>query len=120
MRRSKNYNERRDDAGCIVTFVDPATLTTITKHYGGFATAAVEAACNYCDGLGPTWRILSISTPRTILRDLQGARGVERRDGHVRFAMPESHLLAKVYRLDLLDESLIPPSADDRTYGVFA
>ncbi len=43
-------------------------------HHPGASMTALELCCDDIELLGPGWRIVSVSTPRSIFRDLQGTR----------------------------------------------
>lgn len=51
---------------------DTGEMKTIHRH--GYAIEATQLVCDYVDKLGPDWRIVTLSTPRTIARDLRGSR----------------------------------------------
>jgi hypothetical protein len=111
--------ETRAADGCIVTFllasgetqVESFTQKTISR--GGYytrvrtriGTTYIEQAAARADALGA--RVLSISTPTTILRDLDGTREElepHSDQGYVRdeLQMPERRMLSGIGRLDLL------------------
>ena len=95
------HPERARNYGITATLVDTTTGATEVLVARGSprlddATLTIAARC---DELGPTWRVRTLSTPRTILADLRNA-GAERGEKQTR---PESVLLGKVGRMDLVE-----------------
>lgn len=89
------------DTGCIVTVAHEDGGTTV-HHRGGHAT---EALREIIAGLPRTSRVQTVSTPRSILRDLQ--HQPRARSNSRRLTDPyavERNLLGKIGRLDLLPE----------------
>lgn len=70
--RSLDLGAGQRDAGVIVTAARAGELRTF--HEPGPATEALRLCCDHVDLLGPGWHIVSVSTPRSIFRDLQGTR----------------------------------------------
>ena len=110
MKRKTNYQivpvTRRFETGLIATTSDGAS-----RHFVGNGREATRALADYCDRHG--LRVVCISTPGTIYRDLQGTRRTtettQRRhrvtaEAHTleRFALPEQSYLAAIGRLDLV------------------
>ncbi len=63
---------------------------------GGLTTKqATRIVCNLCDELGGDWKIRTLSSPVTIVSDLQN-RGQER-------VRPEGRMLGSLGRMDLLE-----------------
>jgi hypothetical protein len=104
-------------AGVIVTCEHDDGPPLWTFHVPGPARAALARACRQIDAAGAGWHIVSISSPRSIYRDLQGTRENHAELGRVRGriegkrerhpfeADPRTHevqALAHVGRLDLL------------------
>lgn len=81
--------------GVTVTAVHPERRVPLTIHRPGETTTALASVCETLDRLGSDWRIVSVSTPATILRDLNGSIADT--------CPPEFELLASVGRLDLLE-----------------
>ena len=77
--------------GVTVTFASPSGGIMETREYAGHVWPGLRYAADYCDEHG--LRILTVSTPNTILADLQG------RDGS---ANVEASLLHQIGRGDLL------------------
>ena len=111
--RSQDMNRYRDEAGVIATLRDLDTGEEGVIHEPGYVGEAVKAVCSFADALGPSWRVLTLSTPRTIARDLQGTRwrqsfdhGRTGRDAGAASTSPvtdvERNLLSRAGRLDLL------------------
>lgn len=102
--------ERRFETGCIATLTRRGETTAL--HFTGNGLEATRAVADYCDAHG--WRILALSTPATIFRDLQGSREMTKRapgSGTSWFyadppanelALPEETMLSRIGRLDLL------------------
>lgn len=99
----------RRAAGGVVTLREVASGATLVRHVKGraWATGIAELA----DSLPGDWRVVSISTPATVYRDLQGTRKHPWTDS-VQF--PEAGILGKIDRLDLLDASLAPAMPEKR------
>jgi hypothetical protein len=112
----KHGNGIRDEAGVTATLRNLATGATEALHVPGLAYEATRIVCAHCDNLGDTWRIQSLSTPRSILRDLKGDRSFDR-NGKVTQNPPELLILAQVHRLDLLAPELAASSSEPRKYG---
>jgi hypothetical protein len=93
----------RIEAGYIVTALRQDTGESWTLHRAG--RGALAAVCKVLDDAEGDWRVLTISTPETVYRDLQGTRYVEWGD---RILTPEVGMLGKIRRLDLLDPSHAP------------
>jgi len=87
-----------EEYGVIVTAREQMTDERIVLHRPG--AGALKLICEGLDGLDGDWRVLTISTPRTIYRDLQGTRARELVD---ETQMPELRMLGQVGRLDMLD-----------------
>jgi hypothetical protein len=101
-RRRRRTNQQGREHGCIVTVLladdelrsiyrDGLTFDALSEIVGTLPAGAV---------------VLSISTPRTILRDLQGPW--RRNGGNVDPYAVERHLLGKIGRTDLLPASAAP------------
>jgi hypothetical protein len=108
-RRSKAGDafSARDRArfGCIVTF-EGADGRTITAHRTGPTRVALRAACEAAQSLDGSLRVVSISTPTTILSDLVG-RGSPQPSSSFRGAdRPEPQLLAGAGLSHMLHERL--------------
>jgi hypothetical protein len=103
-KRAPRHSAARDD-GCIVTVQHPDGNRTV-HHQSG---PTFEALRQITDGLEPGCVVLSISTPRTILRDLdsrprvlRGGRANKRKVSPTLDPLgAERTLLAKIGRLDL-------------------
>lgn len=108
-------NMARDEAGVIATLVDTDTGQTVAFHVPGLVRPAVEAIAERCDAMGDTWKVRSLSTPRTITRDLKGSRGLDHPGGLMTEAPPEQNLLGKLGRYDLLAPELVSSSAPARS-----
>lgn len=93
--------ERRFETGCIATLSDG-----ISRHFVGSGADATRAVADYCDEHG--LKLLCISTPGTIWRDLQGSREVaapreaDRRSRQAFLRLPESAMLNAIGRQDIL------------------
>lgn len=77
------------------------------QHFTGTGTEATRAVAAFCDTHGA--RIVSLCTPDTIYRDLQGSRAIDvwtaqrRRRREHRVDLPEDRILAAIGRTDLLE-----------------
>lgn len=60
--------------GCIVTAKNLGTGVERSFHREGPMREALAAICDILDGLDGDWRVVCISTPTSIYRDLQGSR----------------------------------------------
>lgn len=100
--------ERRFETGCIATLTDGERV--FTQHFTGNGAEATQAVADFCDAHG--FRIVTLSTPTSIYRDLQGTRApLTVRTGRVtgeekplndRVDVPELNMLGKIGRRDLL------------------
>jgi len=109
----------RKQVGVIVTVRELETGTRLVLHEPGNPTQALAEVCDRLDALPGEWRVICLSTPATIHRDLQGTR---LREGDDLLELPERPALARVGRLDLLDASLLPmetarESRNERWHG---
>jgi hypothetical protein len=77
---------------------------TLAVHVAaGSQAGSVRALAAYCDR--ERWKIVCLSTPITIYRDLQGTRrGLDEHATTHERAIPEHTMLGEIGRLDLLDE----------------
>jgi hypothetical protein len=85
--------------------------STVARHFAGDGRQATRAAAHYCDTHG--LRIVCLSTPETVYRDMQGTRA--EMDTHLRLRItgsaqprdianrPETTMLGGIGRLDLLE-----------------
>lgn len=96
---------QRSAFGCIVTAHEQETGRTDTLHEKGLPLSALRSICDRLDLREGSWRIVSVSTPETIFRDLQGTR---RHEGRDLLQLPEQAMLARIGRRDLLAPSLLP------------
>lgn len=108
----RTQSDRR--AGIIVTAEHENGPPQISFHIGGAPRAALLAACERIDRLGGGWFIVSLSSPASIYRDLQGTRLLEPSSYRIstnmndpkRYAADprttELQLLGGIGRLDLL------------------
>lgn len=84
----------------------------LTVHRTGRPTRILAEIAAGVTRDDPTYRLVSYSTPDTILRDLQGTRMIRRRGNGrstspaVELKLPESYTLGAIGRLDLLHPSL--------------
>lgn len=88
------------DDGVIVTMREQGSgeLNTITRP--GKPEQALRDICVLIDGAAGDWRIVTISTPNMIYRDLRADR---ERDSDHRVDPPEQAILNKIGRCDLLE-----------------
>lgn len=92
-----SYQRGVDGITCTLVRGDEVWVVTAGDDGSGPAAGLREIA-RICDARG--WRIRAISTPESILRDLQGNR-VRKLANDVAF--PERTALGKIGRLDLLE-----------------
>lgn len=102
----------RQSAGVIVTAREQTTGLRDVFHRAG--PDALRAVCDVIDALDGDWRVLSICTPDTIYRDLQGTRAAE---WGAETSMPEPTMLGRIGRLDLLDPFFLPSLPRGHTHG---
>ena len=76
--------KERDLYGVIVSVRHQQTGQMRSLHEPGRAREALARACERVTAMGDEWRIVSISTPPSIYRDLQGIRVRERRRGFLK------------------------------------
>jgi hypothetical protein len=96
---------QRFETGCIATLTDGTT-----QHFTGAGKAATRAVAAYCDEHG--CKVVCLSTPSTIYRDLQGTRMMthDRNSDSLFYApppddnlgLPEPFMLALIGRGDLV------------------
>jgi hypothetical protein len=110
--------DQRNVVGVIVTAREQETDERIVLHKSGTTTEALLAVADDLDAREGVWRILTISTPTTVYRDLQGTRLQVRHDHLER---PEHWWLARINRRDLMDPSIFPAdlSAAGRAGGLW-
>lgn len=98
--RPRNPRVLPSDDGVIVTMREQGSgeLNTITRP--GKPEQALRDICVLIDGAAGDWRIVTISTPNSIYRDLQADR---QRDTDHRVDPPEQAMLNKIGRRDLLE-----------------
>lgn len=100
---------KRAELGCITSWQDEQG-SIVTLHEVGSARKVIKALAAKLPG----FRLVSWSTPDTILRDLRGRdmepRGVRKRSGRLQRAQSvERRVLSNLHRLDLLHPSLGGP-----------
>lgn len=103
-------SDERARHGCLVTLRNQQTGADRVVHLLGSVEAGLKELTLDLDELredGDDWRILTVCTPTTIFRDLQGSRAIEE-NGATRI---EEMYLGSIGRLDLLAE--VP----EKTYG---
>lgn len=103
--------QQRQNDGVLVTVreLDVGVVTVI--HCTG--QHALEQVCEQLDAMAGDWRVVSLCTPTTIYRDLQGTRKNVWAD-NVQF--PEVQALGRIGRLDLLDPFFEPKIPRGRTH----
>ena len=88
-------NDARDRAGCIATLSDGQVV-----HVSGKAQDSLRTIASYCDRFG--LQVVTVSTPRTILADLEGRNTYYNRLGRITgSSTTEQVLLGKIGRMDL-------------------
>jgi hypothetical protein len=89
--------KERADYGVIVTIREQATMRTHTFSVPGRLTQALSQACEMIDAIPEgDWKIVTISNPISIFRDLQGSHDPND-------ARPEVGRLQRARRRDLLE-----------------
>ena len=101
----------RKNVGAIVTVRELESAVRMVMHEKGTTAEALTAVCDRLDRLHGDWRVLCISTPATIHRDLQGTRLKQEMDA---LDIPERVMLARIGRIDRLDPSLLPSDTSTR------
>lgn len=101
--KAQRKNWYRDSAGVIVTCREQETGRLNTIHAHGPSGEALEDICTQLDNDDGDWRIICVSTPRTIMADLTKRRddGIRRVD---RSRSPEVIALSLIGRMDLLED----------------
>jgi hypothetical protein len=100
-------SERQRD-GILVTLREQTSGHLKTVHETGPTREALERVCDYTESLEGDWKIVSVSTPGSIFRDLQGRRGQHEDARHEKnggFSDPrttEWNSLGRIGRLYLL------------------
>ena len=98
----------REVDGITVTLREQTTGDMHTVVERGHVKDALSRVCHYADVLEGDWKIVSISTPSSIYRDLHGHRGQHREEGKDRdgsYADPRSaevNMLGQIGRVDML------------------
>lgn len=109
MKRKNGYSittrNQRFSTGCVATLTDG-----VSRHFTGEGADSTRAVADYCDKHG--LRVVCLSTPATVYRDLQGgrwndnaperARVTSSARPHEGLALPEPRMLAAIGRTDLL------------------
>lgn len=97
---------KRAVCGIIATLRNMTDGRMKSMHETGPFVTSVSKIAATCDALGPEWRIVSLSSPTSIFRDLQGTRNQRIGDGTRQASYDprtaECKLLGKIKRLDLL------------------
>jgi hypothetical protein len=105
------FTMSRDESGVIVTLANRYSDERVTRFESGLVDDALSLLLDHFDVRH--WRVVSISTPHTVLRDLRGrksnahkrkqsrtqAEGARRAQA----VQPERTLLARIGRLGYLD-----------------
>lgn len=86
----------RMEYGVTLTVREQETLKVEAFCVNGPVMSALKEACDRIDAAEGDWKIVSISTPSSIFRDLQGAHSKNR-------ATPEQERLGRIGRADLLE-----------------
>lgn len=96
---SLGTSERRT-YGVTATLVDTHTGHVRTEVFRGNMNVgeATQACAAFCDALGPTWRVRTLSTPISILSDLRNNRNQRPVGYHTEHA-----LLSRIGRPDLIE-----------------
>jgi hypothetical protein len=111
--KPRNYSLRITEGMRIATGVTATLIRdgrTHSQHFAGNGTDSTRAVADYCDRHG--YRVVCLSNPSTIYRDLQGSRAQVKTNGgdswfYARppvndLATPEAFMLGKIHRTDLL------------------
>lgn len=111
-RRQLDANLQRENLGVIGTMREQTTGARFSLHEIGTKRVAVNRIAEWCDKQAGDWRVLSLSTPATVLGDLTQSR-VSIHDGQEgNVQSPERQLLGFIGRTDLLDNSFHYSAAD--------
>jgi hypothetical protein len=100
-------NVVRDSQGVTATLREQDMRDVRTIVRAGYVRDALQEIVDWCDEHEGDWRVLCLSTPRTIREDLRGYRVRQRWDGVAHTVCPEANMLGHVARKDLLDPSLL-------------
>jgi len=90
----------RDDYGVTVTVQEQDSGAVDVIVGKGPVRKALLDVCNQIDGRTGCWRVITISSPASIFRDLQGMRDTE-------LVSLEAAMLGQAHRLDLLARSRV-------------
>ena len=96
----------REVVGMIATAREQTTGALWTLHRGGKPTAALRAIIEALERDEGDWRIVSVATPPTIYRDMQGIREAvdqQGRKGDWDPRQAEIYYLRSIGRLDMLE-----------------
>jgi hypothetical protein len=100
-------NQDRNEAGITVTLRRQDTHEFFSMHIAGLRGEALQYLADLIDRSGIDWRVLSYSTPETIVGDLKQRRAVQpestTRRAFAYLGAPEANALGRIGRLDLLD-----------------
>lgn len=92
--------------GATVTARAPSGETITLARVGMTALAALREISDLLDALDDGYRIVSISTPNSIERDMFASRVLLDGPGIGSMSTPERQMLGRIGRLDLLHPSL--------------
>lgn len=102
--------QKSTEYGCIVTLREQTTRQMQCRHLPGAHKTSLADLGVELDASPEDWKVVCISTPRSVFRDLQGTRNrtqYERRDSQDAISWdPREHernLLSKAGRVDLLE-----------------
>ncbi len=104
---SNHSNAARDRLGVIATLRERHTGEVVVRHAN--TTREVAAWCDAADG---DWRVVTLSTWRTIYADIATSRVHPNPDKGTYTAFPEPEMLGVIGRLDLLDGSFAANEGD--------
>jgi hypothetical protein len=113
----------RDRYGCICTLRNEDTGEYRTLQRNGFRKDALIAIAEWCDQTPGDWKVVSYSTPSTIVADMHGGRSAvfdRQQTTESKMELPEVRVLGAIGRFDLVAPELIAHTDHEarRSHGV--
>lgn len=112
---ASEQNLARERLGLIATLREQVTDERMVLHCEGSKREGMREVAAWCDTHDGDWRVLSVSTPASVLGDLRGRWSLALRKRYGDFenvASPERQVCGQIGRLDLLDASFAEADSD--------
>jgi hypothetical protein len=111
---NRKWQEDARRPGVTVTFANKTKTAYVTVAANGPGGAEANLR-DLLDAVPMRWYVLTVSTPRTIMRDLRG-QPERAAKGNPSKARPELAMLGRIERIGRLHPDLWPRQAHDRRY----